>query len=198
MTTTVFFVRHGSHDRLNKVLCGRMAGVSLGAAGRAEAIRLAERLGREPIEAIYVSPLQRTHETAEPLGERLGLTPVEADELNEVDFGEWTGMAFAELHHQPGWRSWNEARARHRPPGGETLQEVQARVAGWLDGVVERHPSAGVVAICHGDVIKAAVCDALGLSLDHHKRLEISPGSVSVVVAGAWGRKLHSMNEVPQ
>ena len=47
MTTTVFLVRHAAHDRLNRILCGRMPGVSLGADGRAQAAALAERLARE-------------------------------------------------------------------------------------------------------------------------------------------------------
>jgi len=48
---TVFFVRHASHDRLAHVLCGRMAGVSLGEAGRAEAAGLAARLMGEGLAA---------------------------------------------------------------------------------------------------------------------------------------------------
>src|SRR5579875_626741 len=56
VTTTVFFVRHGSHDRLDHVLCGRMEGVGLGEQGRKEATRAAERLKAEKIAALYVSP----------------------------------------------------------------------------------------------------------------------------------------------
>ena len=66
MTTTVFLVRHAAHDRLNRILCGRMPGVSLGADGRAQAAALAERLARESLAAVYASPLERACETAEP------------------------------------------------------------------------------------------------------------------------------------
>ena len=59
------------------------------------------------------------------------------------------------------------------------------------------HPDAAVIAVSHADVIKAALCHALGLSLDHHHRLEVSPGSISTIVGGPWGMKVHGVNELP-
>ena len=50
MTTTFHLVRHGSHDRLDRTLCGRMDGVRLGRIGRAEAEQAAERLASEPLD----------------------------------------------------------------------------------------------------------------------------------------------------
>ncbi len=198
MTTTVFFVRHGSHDRLDRVLCGRMEGVALGASGRQEAGRAAARLAREPIVALYVSPLQRAQETAEPIAKALGLNLTTAEALNEIDVGEWTGAALDARRAPPAWSPRNQARSPNPAPGGESMLEVQARQARFLGQVIADHPDAAVAAVCHSDVIKAALCHALGLSLDHHHRLEISPGSISVIVGGAWGLKVNSINEVPQ
>jgi probable phosphoglycerate mutase len=195
MTTTIFFVRHGSHDRLDHILCGRMEGVELSDAGRREATRIAERLSRERVDALYVSPLLRARQTAAPIAEALGLSPLVADDLNETDMGEWTGVRFDELRQQPAWRRWNTARGPHRPPGGESMLDIQLRAARWLSEAVVRHPHTGVVAVCHADVIKAAVCHALGLSLDHYGRMEISPASISVVTAGRWGLKVRKLNE---
>ncbi|MDB5481878.1 MAG: phosphoglycerate mutase [Caulobacteraceae bacterium] len=195
MTTTVFFVRHGSHDRLDHILCGRMDGVELSGAGRRESAMVAERLSRETVSALYVSPLLRARQTAEPIARALGLQPVVAEDLNEIDLGEWTGLRFDDLRPRAAWRRWNSARAHHRPPGGESMLEIQLRVARWLSEVVGRHPHTGVAAVCHSDVIKVAACHALGLSLDHHDRMEISPASISVLAAGRWGLKVHALNE---
>src|SRR5271168_4488936 len=170
MTTTIFFVRHGAHDRLDHILCGRMPGVTLSEMGLAQALLVAERLAREPVAAIYVSPLERARETAEPLAQRLGLSPIVEEDLNEIDFGEWTGAQFEDLRRYPDWEPWNRARGRYRVPGGETMGEAQARVAHWMAAAKAAHPDTAVVAVCHADVIKAAVCHALEMSLDHHYR----------------------------
>ena len=197
MTTTIFFVRHGAHDRLDRILCGRMAGVTLNETGRDQARRVAERLSREPIAAIYVSPLERALQTAEPLAESLGLAPIVTEDINEIDFGDWTGAAFEDLRQHPAWEPWLREGSRGRAPGGESMCEAQARVGRWISSARAAHPGAAVAAICHADVIKAAVCEALGISLDHHHRLEIGPGSISVLSFGDYGCRLRSLNEAP-
>ncbi|HEY1928373.1 MAG TPA: histidine phosphatase family protein [Caulobacteraceae bacterium] len=197
MTTTIFFVRHGAHDRLDRILCGRMAGVTLSETGLDQARRVAERLSREPIAAIYVSPMERARQTAEPLAERLGVDPIVAEDLNEIDFGDWTGVSFEDLRGHPAWEPWIRERSRGRAPGGESMCEAQARVGRWISAARAAHPDAAVAAICHADVIKAAVCDALGLPLDHHHRLEIGPGSISILRLDDRGWRLRSLNEAP-
>jgi len=197
MTTTIYFVRHGAHDRLDHILCGRMPGVLLSETGQEQARRVAERLSREPIAAIHVSPMERARQTAEPLAERLALEAVVAEDLNEIDFGDWTGLAFDEVRRHPAWEAWNRERSRTRAPGGESMCEAQERVARWISSVCAAHPDALVAAVCHADVIKAAVCDVLGLSLDHHYRLEVAPGSISTLRVDERGASLRSLNEAP-
>ena len=182
---------------LGRVLCGRMPGFALAPDGRREAERVARHLSRHAIRALYASPLQRAQETAGIIGDAAGLAPQTADALDEIDFGAWTGCEFTELRNDPAWDRWNQARSQHSPPKGESMLEVQARVAAWLAQAFASHAEAAIAAVSHADVIKAALCHALGLSLDHHHRFEVSPGSISTIVGGAWGMKVHSLNEVP-
>jgi probable phosphoglycerate mutase len=198
VTTTVFLVRHGSHDRLGHVLCGRMDGVSLSERGHRESEAVAQRLAAEALAAVYASPLARTQETARPIAQAAGLAAQSDEDLLEIDFGDWTGKAFDELAEDPAWTVWNRARSLARPPGGESMLEVQARLKRWLERARAEHPDARVAAVTHSDVIKALAAHALGFSLDQHERLEVSPGSVSVLVAGEWGLKLMSLNETPR
>jgi probable phosphoglycerate mutase len=195
VTTTVFLVRHGAHDLLGRNLCGRMEGVVLNSVGQSEAEALARRFAREPVGAVYASPLERARQTAAPIARAVGRPLTLTDALNEIDFGDWTGAEFAALQGDLRWNLWNTVRSAHRPPGGESFAEAQARVAAWLDEVFRRHPDGSVIGVCHGDLIRAALVHVLGLSLDHYDRLEVEPGSVSVVVGGEWGRKVHSINE---
>ena len=172
-----------------------MEGVGLNPLGLEEAERAARRLSSEGVEALYASPLQRTGETAAPIAAALSLEAQTDDRLLEIDFGQWTGKAFAELEGDPRWRDWNTARASTRAPGGETMDEVQARLSDFVAEVRRRHPDGRVCAVSHADVIKALLAEALAFSMDRHSALEISPGSVSALCAGDWGMKVLSVNE---
>jgi probable phosphoglycerate mutase len=194
--TTVFLVRHAEHDALARMLCGRMPGVTLGSLGRAQAARLADRLAPEGLAGVYASPLERARETAAPIAEAAGVAVRTEPALNEIDYGEWTGRTWDELGRDPGWRAWNADRAQGRPPGGETLGELQARVAGWLGAVRDLHAGERLAAVAHAEPIRAALVWALGAPLAALDRLEIGPASVSVVVAGDWGFRVHAINEV--
>lgn len=197
MSTTVFFVRHGAHDRLGRILCGRMEAVSVSEQGLAQARAVARRLKSAPIVAVYVSPLVRAAETAGPIAAAHDLEPRVEEALDEIDLGAWTGALFEDLDHTPEWGWWNNARGQNRPPGGESMLEVQLRVANWMESARRRHADQAIVAVSHADVIKAALCHALGLCLDHHGRIEVGPGSISTVVAAPWGLKVHGINEAP-
>ena len=192
-----FLVRHAAHELVDRVLCGRMTGVSLGEAGRAQARRVAERLARDPIAAVHTSPLERAQETAAAIGDRLQLQPEIHDAINEIDVGEWSGRTFEELREDPRWHAWNSARAVSRPPRGESMLEVQARVVGHLERARAEHPERAVVLVTHSDVIKAALLYCLGMPLDGYRRFDISPASISALVIGDWGAKVITMNEVP-
>lgn len=198
MSTTVFFVRHGAHDRLGRVLCGRMEAVSVSEQGLTQARAAARRLAAERIAAVYVSPMTRAAETAEPIAAAHGLEARTEAALDEIDLGAWTGALFEDLDHAPEWDWWNTARGQNRPPDGESMLEVQLRVANWMEQVRRRHADQAIVAVSHGDVIKAALCHALGLCLDHHGRIGVGPGSISTIVVAPWGLKVHSINEAPQ
>src|SRR5256712_4621340 len=80
--TTVYLVRHGTHDWLrpeHNRFAGAIPGVALNEQGRLEVQRLAGLLSGEPITWIAASPLQRTMETAEMLARARHLD-VETDE----------------------------------------------------------------------------------------------------------------------
>lgn len=196
MTTTLYLIRHAEHDRLGQTLCGRMDGVGLGQPGREQARRLAGHLAPLRLARVISSPMQRAVETAAPLAQRLGFPVEVAPELDELDFGCWTGRRFDELARDPAWRVWNTDRGRARPPSGETMLEAQARASTWLHHLVAENGAKACAAVSHGDLIKALVAHVLGLPLHFHDRLEISPASVTTLVGGDWGIKIHSLNEV--
>lgn len=194
-STTIILVRHGAHGHLGRVLTGRMPGVPLAEAGRAQAERVASRLAGEAIAALYSSPMERARETAEPIARALGLEVETCEALNEIEFGDWTGLSFDGLDADPRWHAWNRGRADGCPPGGEPMAAVQERACREVETWRGRHPDAAVVAVSHADVVKAVVCRFLGLSLDRHDAFEIGPASLTTLVAWEGGGKVMRLNE---
>jgi probable phosphoglycerate mutase len=119
--------------------------------------RLAHRLANESIDAIYVTTLRRTSETAEALATALGLEPIVEPDLREVFLGEWEGGLLrqkaverdpivAEIYRQERWDVI---------PGAEPPEDFLARVLGAIDRIVAAHPGGRVVVVTHGGVIGA-------------------------------------------
>jgi broad specificity phosphatase PhoE len=150
--------------------------------------RLAGRyLAREvPLEAVYSSPLQRARETAQIIQEmrkpEIGIKIEER--LNEMDFGNWTGVTFQSLQSTELWRRYNGNRSLHAPPGGESLTQVQARAWDCLSAIRGNHPDGAVAVVSHADVIRALLVLFLGMPLDLLLRLQVGPASISEVLLG--------------
>lgn len=192
--TTVFLVRHAEFDLIGKTLCGRSRGISLNERGRAQAASLAARLARYPLRAIACSPLDRACETARPLAELTGIEIRESPGLNEIAFGEWTGLSFEELRGFPEWNDFNACRSCNRAPGGESLIEVQSRAVAEINRLSAEFPDGHIAVISHGDVLRAAVAHYLGIPLDFLMRFEISPASVSILNIHSRGSVLLALN----
>jgi broad specificity phosphatase PhoE len=150
--TTLLFVRHGETDWNAE---GRLQGQTdrpLSDYGRRQAQQLAGGLESEEIEAIYSSDLSRARETAEIVGERLGLT-VELDpDLREKDWGTWEGLTALE---------------RDRVEFvGESTEEHQERMLRALRRISERHPGERrVLVVTHGGSMRRVQTAAMGMAL---------------------------------
>ncbi len=194
MTTTFHLVRHGSHDRLDRTLCGRMDGVRLGEAGHAEVRGAAEHLQHEPLAAVVSSPLERCRQTATAVA-HLHSVDVDVDPaFVELDFGDWTGLSFDELEQDPRFEPWNSRRSLNRPPNGESLGEAQMRAVRGLESLMKRFPDQTVAVVSHSDIIKALAAHILGLNLDFYHRFDVDPASITTLVLGDWGAKLIRLN----
>lgn len=185
-------VRHGETEpnREGRLL-GRRADPGLTAQGRAQAEALARRLAREEPVRVVTSPLRRCVETAEVVAAATGAAVVEDGRLVEIDYGEWEGVRLDELPADTGaaWR----ADPAFRPPGGESLAEVQARVAGWCEE--QRANDGPVVAVSHVSPVKAAVIWALGGDPRTAWQLWVAVASLTTLEVGSNRALLHAFND---
>ncbi len=190
---TVVLVRHGETPMtVTKAYSGSsVPGPPLTSTGRVQAARAADlthRIGRElwpdvphPSQVV-ASPMVRTRETAAAVGRRLGL-PVDVDAaFAECDFGRWEGLTAAEI--EAGWpgdlRRWH-ADASFPAPGGESVEQVGARVGDGLTGLVDAGVGRTVVVVGHSVVIRAAVGVSLGAPSSTWTAVRVVPGSVTIL-----------------
>lgn len=157
-------VRHGQTEaNVHGVLDTRPPGEPLNARGRAQAEALAQRLGGDPIAAVYASHAVRAQQTAAPLAAVLGLEVVVLDGVHEVFVGDLEGRgdrasraAFEDMYA----RFWQGDLDAHLP-GGESGTELRAR---FLPAVAKVMDDAGgdVVVVSHGAAIRLGAAALLG------------------------------------
>lgn len=130
--------------------------------GHAQARAVGARLAAAPIAAIYVTTLQRTHQTAAPLADRLGLTPMIEPDLREVHLGDWDGGLYRikAAENDPAFARAIETREWGAIPGAETTAALHARVRAGLLRLAAAHPDQLIAAVVHGGVIGAAMAMA--------------------------------------
>ncbi|MEQ8439412.1 MAG: MSMEG_4193 family putative phosphomutase [Ilumatobacter fluminis] len=193
--TTVLLVRHGQTPTTGQSLPGRAPGLHLADAGVRQAERAAERLAElNKVDAVYCSPLERTRETAKPIGKALGLTPKVRKGLLECDFGEWTGAQLKDLFKLPEWKTVQQAPSQFRFPGGESFTEMQVRIVTAIEQLAAEHPGGTIVCVSHADPIKAAMAHALGTHIDLFQRIVISTCSISAVSYTSGGPIVLAVN----
>lgn len=185
--STFFLIRHAAHALLGRVLAGRKLDVSLNRQGRRQAEAIARRLAHEPITRIIASPRKRARQTAEPLCAFAKLPLGTAAEIDEHDPGAWAGQSFSELARDPHWRLWNERRGTTRPPGGESMRELQQRVVGYLDALTARYPNEVIALVSHAEPIRAAVMQARGIAADDFLKVDVPVASITRLEREAAG-----------
>jgi len=128
---------------------------ALAPEGRAQAELVGARLAATGVDAIYVTTLRRTVETAAPLAARLGLVPRVEAGLREVGLGEWEGGLFRKMvseHHPMAMRMWAEE-TFEVIPGAERSAEFAARVRDAVGRLAAAHVGQRVAVFTHGGVI---------------------------------------------
>jgi probable phosphoglycerate mutase len=179
--TTVLFVRHAHTAAIGVELCGRRAGYPLSALGESQSEDLGHALRATPLAAIYSSPLERAQATARAIALHQSCGVDTCTDLNEIDFGRWTGRTFVALDDDPGWHTFNRARGSAVVPDGEQPAAAQERIVRATAQLAAMHRGQIIVLVTHADLVRFALLHYLSRPLDAYDSLTIDPASVTVV-----------------
>lgn len=190
-STELILVRHGetAWNRARRIQGS--IDIPLSPVGEAQALAAARRLAAERIDALWSSDLSRARQTAEPIAQALGLTPIVDARLRERMYGDFEGR-----DHDTLARDFAEAYARLRsrdpafalPGGGESLAVFHARSHEVLSDIARRHPGQRVAIVTHGGVLDNAWRIGAGLPLDLPRRVEMLNASLNRIrlEGGRW------------
>lgn len=164
--TELLLVRHGESEaavpgRPFPMVDGH-GDPALAPEGLEQAELVAERLADQAVDAIYVTTLRRTAQTAAPLATRLGIEPIVEPGLREVNLGEWEGGLFRQkvAEGDPAVVRMIAEERWDAIPGAEPAEAFAARVREAVGRIVAAHPDQRVAVFSHGGVIGEVLAQA--------------------------------------
>lgn len=180
--TRMLLVRHGQTEfSVRRRYSGR-GDKPLTDTGRAQADAAARRMSTvDDLVAVVCSPLSRASDTAAAVAAATGAPLVVHDGLIETDFGDWEGLTFTEAAERDPdlHRSWLSDPSV-RTPGGESFDEVLARITVVRDELLRDYGGRTIAVVSHVTPIKMLLRLALGVGPELLFRLHLDLASLSV------------------
>ncbi len=181
-----YLVRHGTTDWNSE---GRMQGhtdVPLNEEGREQARRVAVRIASlpEPPAAVWSSDLARARVTATTIAEALGVPVQATPDLRETMLGLWEGLNHAEIVARGDGellQKYLHDSYTYRPPEGESLNSMWARMLGAQDRIRKEHPEGSVVIVAHGSCLRSLICATLDAPVPAMRAMWLDNASLSIL-----------------
>lgn len=197
--TRLFLLRHGEVEtRYHRIFGGRID-MELSPRGHEQARALADYLAGTHFNSIYASPMKRAQQTLTPLAAQKGMTATTLAGLREVDFGDWTGLSWQQVHERFGVSAfdWLEKLESGQVPGAESGPQYRGRIEPCLKQILSDCPGQTVAVVCHGGVIRMLLSLLLELPLPKLAHFDIEYASVTVVEQRPHRSEVELLNFTP-
>lgn len=198
-TTRLILIRHGEvEERYHRVFGGRID-MNLSERGQRQAEAVAGHLQPGSLDAIYASPMRRAQQTLSPLARHGRREPVVHHDLREVDFGDWTGLGWDQVHErfQVSAFEWLSQIEQGAIPNGECARRLRARVEPVLQAILASHPGETVAIVCHGGIIRMILALLIDVPLSKMSAFEIDYASVTEVTTSGARTEIQLLNFAP-
>lgn len=179
--TTVYVIRHGHTEPTENGKLYNDPDVELTEKGREQAIALGNWLSQIRPDLLLSSTARRVVSTAGLIAEKLEMENSPQEGLDEWSVGEWEGRTYLEVKKEDpeDYKAWASDPIKNAPPGGESIEDLHARVSGRMKELLKEHRGKTIALVTHAGVTRSILVDALEMPVRNFWRLNISTGSVS-------------------
>lgn len=188
--TTLVVIRHGStgSTEANLISGGDGDDPALSKLGEQEAAKAASAVAGlldfyqlPPVSRIVHSPMVRTSQTATALVDTLGVSAESDARLKEIGFGDWEGLSMTELEvdSSSSISSWRNS-VTSKPPNGESIQELEARVTRVASELISSSQGRTVAIITHMMPTRAIAKLAQKSNDVSHWNINFAPCGISI------------------
>ena len=197
--TRLLLIRHAEVEARYQGVFGGRIDMDLSPRGHEQAAALANYLRPRPFNAIYASPMKRVQQTLAPLLVNGTPKPIIMPDLREADFGDWTGLAWAEVQAKFGVSafSWLEQLECDGIANAECAETLQERVEPCLRQILADHGGQQVAIACHGGIIRVLLGILLQWPLSRMGAFEIEYASLTQVLVQPNKAEVQLLNFTP-
>ena len=197
--TQLTLLRHAEVDTRYHGIFGGQIDMDLSPRGHEQAAALAKYLQQRKFDAIYASPMKRAQQTLQPLLANRKNSPVTANGLREVHFGDWTGLSWAEVKTKFNISAfqWLDQLEKTGIPNAETVPAFRERVEPHLQEILQAYNGKKVAIVCHGGTIRMLLSIMLDLPLSRMANFEIEYASVTDVTLHPHKTEIQLLNFTP-
>ncbi|MEV6305317.1 histidine phosphatase family protein [Actinoplanes sp. NPDC051861] len=188
----IVLIRHGQTEWSANGRHTSYTDLELTAEGERQARAVRDGITGRNFAAVLSSPRKRALHTAE----LAALTVSEVlDDLAEWNYGEYEGVTTRDIRSsRPGWSLWTDG-----CPGGESPEQVGARLDRVLARAREFLPEGDVALVAHGHCLRVAGARWIGLPPRAGGLLKLDTATISALgfehgsdpVLASWNSALH-------
>ena len=172
--------------------------VKLNSAGLRQAQAVGEELKNRKVNAVYSSPLSRALQTAQLIADNHNLRVNVEMGFIDLNYGEWQGVSHdnVKMQYPELYTQWHEQPHRVCFPGGECLDDVQARAIKAIKRILSEHANDTVVIVAHRVVNKVILCAVLGVDTSHFWRIRQDTCCINIFEDSPHGYVIFNLNDV--
>lgn len=181
--TSIFFVRHGHTQATELGLLYSDPSLPITDKGRSQAQAAAIYMTKQKPQVIVRGNAERVKQSAEPMEKSLGLSAQVIDGFEEWQVGQWEGRTYLDIkkNDPEQYHSWCADPIGNAPPGGESIEQLAARIKVAITTLLNNKEYAGrkICMVTHSGIIRSALVYALDVPINNFWRLAVPTGSVS-------------------